>query len=91
MAVDLIVSEHGHVMIAQHEAMAAEPARVDFDVQTRQLTVSYDGQAQDDIFDVRVHDRMFNAMVKAASILLVQVENNVPVAGYDVPLVRVGI
>ena len=89
MSMDLIISDTGHVMIASNEEFQDEIVRVDLLTSKKLLMLNYkDGGRDADLLDLEVHDRMMSALMKAPSVLLVHVRHNMPVKGYDVPLMQ---
>ena len=87
MSMDLIIAENGHVMIASNKPFVAEVARVDFDVEARQLMLVYADDAQEPaVLGLPVHDRLLPALMSAPRVLLVLVHNNEVTDGFDAPL-----
>ncbi len=87
MSMDLIIAENGHVMIASNKPFSAPVARVDFDVQARQLMLVYEDDAHEpDVLGLPVHDRLLPALMSAPRVLLVAVHNNEVTDGFDAPL-----
>lgn len=91
MAMDLIVSDTGRVMIASTTPFAAEVVRVDFDVATRQISLAFAGDAMaDQLLDMPVNARLTPGVAQAPRVLLVSLENGRIAHGYDVPLTCLG-
>lgn len=86
MSMDLIISGSGKVMVASNLPFADEVTRVDFDAQTRLISIAYRASPEQ-VLQTPVHDRMLSALMKAPSVVLVEMKNNRPIGGYDVPLV----
>lgn len=88
MSMDLVVSDTGHVMIASNEEFPAEILRVDFLTSKKLLMLQYADGHEPLLLNLEVHDRLMSSLLKAPAVLVAQVKNNLPVAGYDVPLVQ---
>ena len=87
MSMDLVISEDGTVMIASNAPFSGSVARVDFDGAQRCLTLSFEEKERaDETLNLEPHSRMLSALLKAPSVLLVEVRHNAPVRGYSVPL-----
>ncbi len=89
MAMDLIISEGGDILIANNQRFPAEVARVDFIAGQRLLMLHFhDCDPEGQLLNLEVHDRMMSALLKAPSVLLVQPEEDA-LTGFEVPLVQI--
>lgn len=88
MSMDLIVSDKGDVMIASNHPFPADITRVDFHARKKLLMVNYTGNPDAELLNLEVHDRLMSALLKAPSIMVVEVAHNRPVKGFSVPLVQ---
>lgn len=88
MSMDLIMSDKGDVMIASNVSFTSEVTRIDLHVRKKLLLVSYSGQAEPDLLNIEVHDRMMTALRSASSVLVVELSGGDITGGFDVPLVQ---
>ncbi len=89
MSIDLIISDEGQVLIASNQPFPAEVARVDFDAQSRLLTLNYTDDARAaDVLPLPVGDAMVPVIMQAPRVLLVGMTDRAITQGYDVPLVN---
>lgn len=87
MSIDLIISEHGKVLIAANAPFADEVVRVDFDVEHRLITLNYAGRdIAPETLDLPVNAHLTPMLRQAPRVLLVALDGGAMRQGYDVPL-----
>jgi hypothetical protein len=87
MSMDLIISDTGKILIASSAPFPAEVTRVDFDAASRSVTLNYAGDSQPAAtLPLAVSETMAPALMQAARVMLVTVDNRRIVQGFDVPL-----
>ncbi len=90
MSMDLIIADSGKVMIASTMGFEAEVVRVDFDAQSRTVTLAYGEDMRDRPLPLSVNDRMTAKIIQASRVLLVSLDGGHISGGYDVPLTCTG-
>lgn len=91
MSMDLIVSDTGHVMIASTVPFDGEVVRVDFDVATRLVSLTFaDDMIAEKVLDTPVNAHLTPSMAQTPRVLLVSLDGGRVTAGYDVPLTCIG-
>jgi hypothetical protein len=89
MAMDLILSDTGALMLASNQPFEGDIARVDLNVAHHTLSVAYTDDRPALTLSHAVHDRLTSDVLSAARILVVYFNSGFPIGGYDVPLVQV--
>jgi hypothetical protein len=89
MAMDLILSDTGALMIASNQPFEGDIARVDVNVTDHSLSVAFTDDRPPLSLSHTVHDRLTGDVLSAARILVVYFNGGFPACGYDVPLVQV--
>lgn len=91
MSMDLIISDTDQVMIASTQPFAAEVVRVDFDANSRLVSLAFAGDAlPDHVLPMPVNARMTANMIRASRVLLVNLDQGHISGGFDVPLACTG-
>lgn len=89
MAMDLILSDTGALMIASNQPFDGDIARVDLNVADHTLLITFTDDRPQMTLSQAVHDRLTSDVLSAARILVVCFSSGFPACGYDVPLVQV--
>ena len=93
MAMDLIVSETGKVLIASDEAFAEEISRVEFFADARLLVLGFEDPESDNrLLGIEIDPKMMAPLAKAGRVTIIHFDKDAkPISGFDVPLVRIGV
>lgn len=91
MAMDLVISDNGKVMIASTQPLRGSVARVDFDAVTGMVSLAFDeADTPDHLLPLPVSNRLMTRVLQASRVLLVTLDHGRINGGYDVPLTCTG-